>query len=49
MSAGPVVGMIWQGAHAVKLVRKITGGTEPLSSDAGTIRETTRLTPTNGR
>jgi nucleoside-diphosphate kinase len=38
MSAGPVVVMIWQGNQAVPLVRKITGGTEPLSSDVGTIR-----------
>ena len=38
MSAGPVVAMIWQGNGAVPLVRKITGGTEPLSSDVGTIR-----------
>ena len=38
MSAGPVVVMVWEGAHAVKIVRKITGGTEPLTSDVGTIR-----------
>ncbi|HRH22037.1 MAG TPA: nucleoside-diphosphate kinase [bacterium] len=38
MSAGPVVVMIWQGNRAVPLVRKMTGGTEPLSSDVGTIR-----------
>jgi len=38
MTSGPVVFMVWQGAHAVKIVRKITGGTEPLSSDVGTIR-----------
>lgn len=38
MTAGPVIAMIWQGAHAVKIVRKITGGTEPLTSDVGTIR-----------
>lgn len=38
MTAGPVVAMVWQGAHAVKIVRKITGSTEPLTSDAGTIR-----------
>lgn len=38
MSSGPVVAMIWQGAHAVRVVRKITGGTEPLTSDVGTIR-----------
>ncbi|MBI2124141.1 MAG: nucleoside-diphosphate kinase [Candidatus Wildermuthbacteria bacterium] len=38
ISAGPVVAMVWQGAHAVEIVRKVTGGTEPLSSDVGTIR-----------
>jgi nucleoside-diphosphate kinase len=38
MTSGPVIAMIWQGAHVVKIVRKITGGTEPLTSDAGTIR-----------
>ncbi len=38
MSSGPVIAMAWQGAHAVKIVRKITGGTEPLASDVGTIR-----------
>lgn len=38
MTSGPVVTMVWQGAHAVKLVRKLTGGTEPLMSDVGTIR-----------
>ncbi len=38
MSSGPVIAMIWQGNQAVALVRKITGGTEPLSSDVGTIR-----------
>jgi len=38
MTSGPVIVMVWQGAHAVKIVRKITGSTEPLTSDAGTIR-----------
>lgn len=38
MTSGPIIAMIWQGAHAVKIVRKITGGTEPLTSDVGTIR-----------
>lgn len=38
MSNKPVFAMIWQGAHAVKIVRKIVGGTEPLTSDVGTIR-----------
>ncbi|MDO8523270.1 MAG: nucleoside-diphosphate kinase [bacterium] len=38
MVQGPVVAMVWQGMHAVGVVRKITGGTEPLTSDVGTIR-----------
>lgn len=38
VTSGPVIAMVWQGAHAVKIVRKITGGTEPLTSDVGTIR-----------
>lgn len=38
LSAGPVVAMIWEGNQSVGIVRKITGGTEPLGSDVGTIR-----------
>lgn len=38
MVSGPVIAMVWQGAHAVRIVRKITGSTEPLMSDMGTIR-----------
>jgi nucleoside-diphosphate kinase len=38
LTSGPVVAMVWQGAHAVELVRKLTGGTEPRTSDVGTIR-----------
>jgi nucleoside-diphosphate kinase len=38
MTSGPVVAMVIQGAHAVKIVRKVVGGTEPLTSDVGTIR-----------
>ena len=38
MTSGPVVAMVWEGAHAVELIRKVTGGTEPRSSDVGTIR-----------
>ena len=38
LTSGPVIAMVWQGAHAIKIVRKITGGTEPLSTDVGTIR-----------
>lgn len=38
MVTGPVVAMVWQGIHAIGIIRKITGGTEPLTSDVGTIR-----------
>lgn len=38
LSSGPVVAMIWQGMNAVAMIRKITGATEPLSADVGTIR-----------
>ena len=38
MTSGPVLAMVWQGAHATELVRKLVGGTEPRSSDVGTIR-----------
>lgn len=38
MTSGPVIAMVWEGAHSVKIVRKIVGSTEPLSSDMGTIR-----------
>lgn len=38
MTSGPVVAMVWQGAHAAEIVRKIVGGTEPLASDLGTLR-----------
>lgn len=38
LTSGPVVAMVWQGIHAVELVRKIVGGTEPRTSDVGTIR-----------
>jgi nucleoside-diphosphate kinase len=38
MTAGPVVAMVLEGANAVKIVRKLTGGTEPLTSDVGSIR-----------
>ncbi len=38
ITSGPVICMVWEGAHAVSIVRKLTGGTEPLMSDVGTIR-----------
>jgi nucleoside-diphosphate kinase len=38
MASGPVIAMVWEGTHAVAVVRKITGGTEPLMAAIGTIR-----------
>ena len=38
LTVGPVVAMVWQGMNAVGIIRKITGSTEPLVSDIGTIR-----------
>jgi nucleoside-diphosphate kinase len=38
MTSGPVVVMVWEGAHVVDVVRKLVGGTEPKTSDVGTIR-----------
>lgn len=38
MTSGPVIAMVWQGAHAVEIVRKLVGGTEPRTTDVGTIR-----------
>ncbi len=38
ITAGPIIAMIWEGSHAVAVSRKLVGGTEPLSSDVGTIR-----------
>lgn len=38
LTSGPVVAMVWEGVHAVEVVKKITGGTEPRTSDVGTIR-----------
>lgn len=54
MTSGPVVAMIFEGAHAVQIVRKVTGGTEPLTSDVGTIRgdyvlDSYELSDTDGR
>lgn len=38
MTVSPLVAMVWEGNQAVGIVKKIVGGTEPLSSDVGTIR-----------
>ena len=54
LASGPVIAMAWQGAHAVAIVRKLTGGTEPLTSDVGTIRgdfvlDSYQMSDTDGR
>ncbi|RLC37155.1 nucleoside-diphosphate kinase [Candidatus Falkowbacteria bacterium] len=54
LSSGPVAAMVWQGAGAVELVRKITGATAPLLADVGTIRgdltlDSYALADTDGR
>jgi nucleoside-diphosphate kinase len=38
MTSGPVVMMVWEGNQAVGVVKKLVGGTEPSTSDVGTIR-----------
>jgi len=38
MASGPVVAMVWQGLDAVKTGRAMLGATNPLASNAGTIR-----------
>lgn len=54
LTSGPVVAMVLQGAHAVGIVRKLVGGTEPLTSDVGTIRgdyvlDSYQMSDTDGR
>lgn len=38
MTAGPIIPMIFEGNQAMGIVKKIVGGTEPLTSEVGTIR-----------
>jgi nucleoside-diphosphate kinase len=38
ITEGPVVAMVLEGVHAVELVRKMVGGTEPKTAAPGTIR-----------
>ena len=38
MTAGPILPIIFEGNQAVGIVKKIVGGTEPLTSEVGTIR-----------
>jgi len=38
MTSGPVLMMVWEGNQAALVIKKITGDTEPSTSDVGTIR-----------
>lgn len=38
ITAGPVLAIVLEGAHAVKVVRKMVGSTEPMEALPGTIR-----------
>lgn len=38
MTCTPIIPMVFEGNQAVGIVKKIVGGTEPLTSDVGTIR-----------
>lgn len=38
MTAGPIVSIVYEGNQAVGIVKKFVGGTEPLTSEVGTIR-----------
>lgn len=37
LTTGPIVALVLEGAHAIAHVRKIRGGTNPLTADVGTI------------
>lgn len=38
MACGPVVIMVWEGHKSIDVIKKLVGGTEPATSDVGTIR-----------
>ncbi len=38
MMSGPVLMMVWEGNQAAAVIKKLTGDTEPSTSDVGTIR-----------
>lgn len=38
LTAGPVLAMVWQGPHAVEIIRKVVGPTYPQEAAPGTIR-----------
>lgn len=38
LTSGPVVAMVWEGIHAIDMVRKLIGHTVPAKADMGTLR-----------
>lgn len=38
ITSGPVIAMVWEGAAAIKIVRKVVGATSPDKAEPGTIR-----------
>lgn len=38
LTSGPIVAMVWEGIHAIDMVRKIVGHTVPAKAEMGTIR-----------
>lgn len=38
MTSGPVIAMVWEGEHAIKVCRMMTGSTNPLEAHPSTIR-----------
>jgi nucleoside-diphosphate kinase len=38
LTSGPCVAMVWEGNQSIAIVKKLVGGTEPTTSDVGTIR-----------
>jgi nucleoside-diphosphate kinase len=38
MQSGPVVVLVVEGENAIKVIRKLSGSTDPLEADSGSIR-----------
>lgn len=38
LQSGPVLAMVFEGPHAIELVRKLAGSTNPIMAQPGTIR-----------
>ncbi len=38
LTSGPMLAMVWEGNHAIDVVKKVVGATRPLEADLGSIR-----------